>query len=133
MSIKELVTLKRAGLCLGVLIVLFLVFIIASSLLSFEEYDNQEIKELRSQYGSYDLFVERYYAWSNSLYNNDSEPTNISDELSEDAKTAIADMHDGGMSDDEIYHAINEPARMAYGEGIVDSPILYDKEFVKGL
>ena len=131
MSIKELSTAKKASLCLGVLIVLFLIFIIASSLLSFEEYDNQEIKDLRAQYDSYDLFVERYYAWSNSIYNNDSEPTNISDVLRDDARTAIEDMHNGGMSKDEIYHGINEPARMAYEEGIVDSPVLYDEEFVE--
>ena len=131
MSIKELFTVKKAALCLGVIAVLFLVFIIAGSLLSFDEYDNQEIKDLRAQYESYDIFVERYYAWSNSVYNNDSEPANISDVLKDDAKMAIGDMHDGGMSEKEICHAINEPARMTYEEGIVDSPILYDEGFVE--
>ena len=45
--------------------------------------------------------------------------------------TMIQDMHNDGMSIEEIAHALNEPARLAYEEGTVDSPILYDEEFVE--
>ena len=78
------------------------------------------------------MYVDRYHAWANSIYNNDSEPQNLTDVLSEDAVDAIKEMNDGGMSVKEITDALNEPVKIDYEQGIVDSPTLFDEEFVKG-
>ena len=129
---NELTAIKKASVCLGAIIILcILAFIAVSSFSVTEDYTSQEIIELSAEYPSYDLYVERFNAWANSLYNNDSEPTSIADALRDDARDVIIDMHDGGMSDEEIRHALNEPSRLAYDKGIVDSPSLYDESFVK--
>ena len=129
---KNLITSNKTIICLGALIVLLVILVIASmSMLKIEEYNPTELQEWRDQYVSYDLYAERFNAWANSLYNNDSEPANLSDVMKDDARDVILDMHEGGMSDEEILHALNEPARLAYKEGIVDSPTIYDESFVK--
>ena len=128
---KELSWLKKLSICLGVIVVLFLLFVAYSSITV--EYDSGHVKELSGQYESYGLYVDRYHAWANSIYNNDSEPANLTDVLSEDAIDAINEMNEGGMSVKEITDALNEPVKIDYEQGIVDSPTLFDEDFVKGV
>lgn len=127
---KEMSSLKKLSICLGVVIVLFLILAAYSSLTV--DYDSGHVQELKGQYESYGLYVDRYHAWANSIYNNDSEPADLRDVLSEDAIGAINEMNEGGMSVEEITDALNEPVRIDYDQGIVDSPTLFDEEFVKG-
>ena len=129
---NDLSGIKKVSICAVALIVLLLLAsVLSMSLLQIREYNPDELKDLRDQYVSYDIYVERYHAWVTSIYNNDSEPADMSDVMKDDAKDVIGDMHNDGMSIEEIAHALNEPARLAYEEGIVDSPILYDEEFVE--
>ena len=129
---NELSGIKKVSLCAVALIVLLLLAsVLSMSLLQIREYDPDELKDLRDRYVSYDIYVERYHAWVTSIYNNDSEPADMADVMKDDAMDVIGDMHNDGMSIEEIAHALNEPARLAYEEGIVDSPILYDEEFVE--
>ena len=129
---NDLSGIKKVSICAVALIVLLLLAsVLSMSLLQIREYNPDELKDLRDQYVSYDIYVERYHAWVTSIYNNDSEPADMSDVMKDDAKDVIGDMHNDGMSIEEIAHALNEPARLAYEEGTVDSPILYDEEFVE--
>ena len=129
---NDLSGIKKVSICAVALIVLLLLAsVLSMSLLQIKEYNPQELKDLRDQYSSYDIYVERYHAWVTSIYNNDSEPADMADVMKDDAKDVIGDMHNDGMSIEEIAHALNEPARLAYEEGTVDSPILYDEEFVE--
>ena len=129
---NELSGIKKASICAVALIVLLLLAsVLSMSLLQIREYNPDELKDLRDQYVSYDIYVERYHAWVTSIYYNDSEPANMADVMKDDAMDVIEDMHNDGMSIEEIAHALNEPARLAYEEGTVDSPILYDESFVK--
>lgn len=131
---NELSSIKKLSVCFGAVIVLFLIFMLAISLSSVDmENDSSHVKNLSAQYESYGFYVQRYHAWANSLYNNDSEPADLKEVLSEDATDAIKEMHDGGMSVDEITYALNEPVRIDYDQGIVDSPTLFDEDFVKGV
>ena len=128
---NELTILKKASVCLGVLIVLMLLtFIVSISFFGIEEYNPTEVQALCDQYDSYDIYVTQFYAWANSIHAGDSEPANLTEVLKDDAKDVVLDMHEGGMSVKEIAHALNEPVRLAYEEGIVDSPTLYDESFV---
>ena len=129
---NELSGIKKVSICAVALIALLLLAsVLSMSLLRIEEYNPTELKDLRDQYASYDIYAESYHAWVTSIYNNDSEPANMSDVMKDDAKDVIADMHNDGKSIEEIAHALNEPVRLAYEEGIVDSPTLYDIDFVK--
>ena len=129
---NDLSGIKKVSICAVALIVLLLLAsVLSMSLLQIKEYNPQELKDLRDQYSSYDIYVERYHAWVTSIYNNDSEPADMADVMKDDAKDVIGDMHNDGMSIEEIAHALNEPARLAYEEGTVDSPFLYDEEFVE--
>ena len=129
---NDLSGIKKVSICAVALIVLLLLASVLSiSLLQIKEYNPEELKDMRDQYSSYDIYVERYHAWVTSIYNNDSEPADMSDVMKDDAKDVIGDMHNDGVSIEEIAHALNEPVRLAYEEGIVDSPTLYDESFVK--
>ena len=129
---NELSGIKKVSICAVALIVLLLLAsVLSMSLLQIKEYNPQELKDLRDQYASFDIYAESYHAWATSLYYNDSEPANLSDVMKDDAKDVILDMHNDGKSIEEIAHALNEPVRIAYEEGIVDSPTLYDESFVK--
>ena len=129
---NDLSGIKKVYICAVALIVLLLLAsVLSMSLLQIKEYNPEELKDLRDQYASYDIYVERYHAWVTSIYNNDSEPADMSDVMKDDARDVIGDMHNDGVSIEEIAHALNEPVRLAYEEGIVDSPTLYDESFVK--
>ena len=129
---NDLSGIKKVSICAVALIVLLLLAsVLSMSLLQIKEYNPEELKDLRDQYASYDIYVERYHAWVTSIYNNDSEPADMSDVMMDDARDVIGDMHNDGVSIEEIAHALNEPVRLAYEEGIVDSPTLYDESFVK--
>ena len=129
---NELTLIKKTSVCLGVLIVLILLtFLVSITFFGIEEYNPTEIQELCDQYDSYDIYVTQFDAWANSIHAGDSEPANLTEVLKDDANDVVKDMHKGGMSDNEILDALNEPVKLAYEKGIVDYQTLYDEDFVK--
>lgn len=129
---NEQSSIKKASICIGALLALFLIFMFVLSLSSVsEEYGSYHINQLCNHYESYDLYVESYHAWANSLYNNDSAPADLGDVMKDDAIDAAKEMHDEGMSIADITEALNKPVGIDYENGIVDSPTLYDEDYVR--